>query len=71
MGGPGRRFFEAVAWFDQKIIDGAVNGAAKVVQGSAGTVRKGQTGYVRSYAAIIGVGVVGLLAWFVIGRGIL
>jgi NADH-quinone oxidoreductase subunit L len=71
MGGPGRRLFEAVAWFDQKIVDGAVNGAAKIVQGSAGTVRKGQTGYVRSYAAIIGIGVVALLAWFVIGRGIL
>ncbi len=26
MGGPGRKAFEAIAWFDQTVIDGAVNG---------------------------------------------
>jgi NADH-quinone oxidoreductase subunit L len=71
MGGPGRESFEATAWFDSHVVDGAVNGAGRVVQATAGELRKGQTGYVRSYAAIIGLGVVGLLVWFVVVRGIL
>ena len=33
--------------------------------------RKAQTGNVRNYAGIVGVGVVLLLAWFVVGRGVL
>lgn len=71
MGGPGRKMFEAVAWFDKTVVDGAVNGAAKVVAVTAGQVRRGQTGNVRNYAGIVGVGVVLLLAWFVVGRGVL
>jgi NADH-quinone oxidoreductase subunit L len=71
MGGPGRESFEGAAWFDKHVVDGAVNGAADVVKVTAGELRKGQTGYVRGYAAIIGIGVVGLLAWFVLVRGIL
>jgi NADH-quinone oxidoreductase subunit L len=71
MGGPGRTSFEGAAWFDQHVVDGAVNGTGKVVQVTAGELRKGQSGYVRGYAAIIGIGVVGLLAWFVLVRGIL
>ena len=71
MGGPGRKAFDAIAWFDQKVIDGAVNGVARAVGGAAGQLRKGQTGNVRNYAGLIGVGVVGLLVWFVIGRGVL
>jgi NADH-quinone oxidoreductase subunit L len=71
MGGPGRKAFEAVAWFDKNVVDGVVNGAAKAVAVTAGQVRKGQTGNVRNYASILGVGVVLLLAWFVIGRGVL
>jgi NADH-quinone oxidoreductase subunit L len=71
MGGPGRTAFEDAAWFDQRIIDGAVNGAAKVVRGTGGELRKGQTGYVRTYAGIIGVGVVLVLGWFVVFRGLL
>jgi len=69
MGGPGRKAFEAVAWFDKNIVDGAVNGAARLVAGAGGGVRRIQTGNVRNYAGIIGVGVVLLLVWFVIGRG--
>ncbi len=71
MGGPGRRTFETVAWIDETIVDGAVNGVAKSVTEGAGVVRLGQTGNVRNYAGIVGVGVVLLLAWFVIGRGVL
>jgi NADH-quinone oxidoreductase subunit L len=71
MGGPGRKLFDAIAWFDQTIVDGAVNGAGKVVAGAARVARRGQTGNMRNYAEIVGVGVVLLLAWFVIGRGVL
>jgi NADH-quinone oxidoreductase subunit L len=71
MGGPGRKAFEGVTWADSHIIDGAVNGTAHLVQGTAGEARKVQTGNVRNYAAAVGVGVVLLLTWFVIVRGIL
>jgi NADH-quinone oxidoreductase subunit L len=70
MGGPGRAGFSLVAWFDKHVVDGAVNGAAKVVAGFATGTRKSQSGYVRTYAAAVGVGVVLLLGWFVIVRGI-
>ncbi len=71
MGGPGRAAFEDTAWFDQKVIDGGVNGTAKFIRGSAGEIRKTENGYVRTYAGIIGIGVVLMLAWFVVVRGIL
>ena len=44
---------------------------SRLVGGAGGEIRKGQTGNVRNYAGIIGVGVVVLLLWFVIGRGVL
>ena len=69
MGGPGRDSFEGVAWFDANVIDGAVNGSGKAVQGVAGVIRKAQNGLVRTYAALIGVGVVLLLVWFFV-RGV-
>ncbi len=70
MGGPGRWVFDAIAWFDKTIIDGAVMGAARVVWGSAGALRKGQTGNVRNYAGVVGIGAVLVLAWFVIVRAL-
>ncbi|NND76054.1 MAG: NADH-quinone oxidoreductase subunit L [Ilumatobacter sp.] len=71
MGNPGRQGFEGAATFDARVVDGAVNGVATAVRETAGQVRKGQTGYVRQYAGVIGIGVVLLLAWFVVIRGIL
>jgi len=71
MAGPGRRLFDGVAWADARVVDGAVNGVGTVVRGTAGKVRRLQTGNVRSYAAAIATGVVLLLVWFVIVRGIL
>jgi NADH-quinone oxidoreductase subunit L len=69
MGGPGRESFAAVAWFDAHVVDGAVNGVGRVVRGTAQRIRTVQSGNVRNYAAAIGVGVVLLLAWFVVVRG--
>ena len=71
MGKPGRKAFDGVAWADAQIIDGAVNGSGSLVRGTAGQIRKVQSGNVRNYAAAIGSGVVLLLLWFVIGRAIL
>ncbi len=71
MGGPGRQAFDGVAWADANVIDGAVNGTGELVRGTAGKVRTLQTGNVRTYAAAIGTGVVLLLVWFVVVRGIL
>jgi len=71
MGGPGRKAFDGVAWADAHVVDGAVNGVGELVRGSAGQVRKLQSGNVRNYAAAVGAGVVLLLVWFVVVRGIL
>ena len=71
MGHPGRRGFEGAALFDAKVVDGAVTGTAVIVRETADEVRKGETGYVRQYGAVIGIGVVLLLGWFVIVQGIL
>ncbi|RLE19952.1 MAG: NADH-quinone oxidoreductase subunit L, partial [Actinobacteria bacterium] len=71
MGNPGRKSFEAVATFDSKVVDGAVNGVGVAVRETATEVSKGQTGYVRQYAGVIGIAAVLLLGWFVVIRGIL
>jgi NADH-quinone oxidoreductase subunit L len=64
VGGPIRRGAQWLAdVFDQKVIDGAVNGIARGF-GAAGTqLRKVQTGLVRQYALAIAAGTVALLIW--------
>ena len=69
VGGPGRAAFNAVAWADARIVDGAVNGTATLVRNVAGQVRKSQNGFTRVYAALMAVGAVALLAWFLF-RGV-
>ena len=64
VGGPGRAAFNSVAWADSHIVDGAVNGTATLVRGIASQVRKSQSGFTRVYAALMAVGAVALLAWF-------
>jgi NADH-quinone oxidoreductase subunit L len=71
MGNPGREGFQAITDFDAKVVDGAVDGVAVAVKETATGARRSQTGYVRQYAGVIGVGVVLLLAWFVLFRGVL
>jgi NADH-quinone oxidoreductase subunit L len=67
MGGPGREGFEATAAFDRGLIDGAVNGVGRVTRWGSSRLRFLQTGYVRSYALMIAVGSV-LLVAFVLTR---
>ena len=71
MGGPGRQAFEGVAWADAHVVDGAVNGTGALVRGTAGKVRRLQSGNLRNYAAAIAAAVVLLLVWFVVVRGVL
>ncbi len=61
-GGPGRKAFEAVAWFDRTVIDGAVNGVGTVVRGGADKGRLVQSGYVRNYALGLAIGAVVIAA---------
>jgi NADH-quinone oxidoreductase subunit L len=50
--------------FDIKVIDGAVNGAGTIVDGSATLLRRLQTGSVRTYAGSLFVGVVMILGYY-------
>ena len=64
VGGPIRRSAQWVAdVFDQKIIDGGVNGVGRLVGSAGAGMRKLQTGMVRQYALGIVVGMVALLLW--------
>ncbi|MEY4607737.1 MAG: NADH-quinone oxidoreductase subunit [Actinomycetota bacterium] len=71
MGGPGRKAFDGITALDARAVDGAVNGTGRLVQQIGSQVRRLQTGNMRTYAAAIAVGVVVLLAWFVVLRGVL
>ncbi len=53
-------------FFDVKIVDGIVNGLAKVVEATAGELRKVQTGFVQNYALIMGAAVVIIVLVFVL-----
>jgi NADH-quinone oxidoreductase subunit L len=69
MGGPGYESFEGVAWFDQHVIDGAVNDVGKGSSAGGRVLRRLQTGYLRNYALGMAFGAVLLLGWFV-ARGV-
>ncbi len=71
MGGPGRKAFARIAWFDATVVDGAGNGVARLVRNSSSGLRRTQSGFVRQYAALLGVGIVVALVWFVVIRGII
>ena len=66
MGGPGRRGFEDVAWFDETVVDGAVEGTAKGVQSTGGMLRHLQNGMVRTYAVAVTLGAVLLGVYFLL-----
>jgi NADH-quinone oxidoreductase subunit L len=69
-GGPGTKFADFLVFVDTRIIDGAVNGVAKVVAGTATGLRRLQTGYVRNYALGMAVGAVLIVAWFLARGGL-
>jgi len=69
VGGPGEAAFEETAAFDRGVIDGAVNGVARIVQWGASKLRLAQTGYVRNYALGIAVGAFILVGLFLTRAG--
>jgi NADH:ubiquinone oxidoreductase subunit 5 (subunit L)/multisubunit Na+/H+ antiporter MnhA subunit len=56
----------AFAWFDVHVIDGAVNGVARVVQGAGREVRQVQTGRVQNYALGIAAGLIVIAVGFIV-----
>jgi NADH-quinone oxidoreductase subunit L len=47
---PGEYLTRLLVFFDNRRVDGAVNGLAALIGGTSGRVRRWQTGFVRSYA---------------------
>jgi len=47
---PGQYLTRSLVYFDNRGVDGAVNGVAALVGGTSGRIRRFQTGFVRSYA---------------------
>ncbi|BCJ65176.1 NADH-quinone oxidoreductase subunit L [Polymorphospora rubra] len=61
---PGIFLTRALVYFDNKGIDGAVNGLAAAIGGGSGRLRRLQTGFVRSYAMSMLAGAVVVVAAF-------
>ena len=55
---PGQYLTRTLVWTDNKVIDGAVNGVAAGTGGLSARMRRWQSGYVRSYALTMLLGVV-------------
>jgi len=53
-----RGVFSAFAWFDSRIVDGAVNGLAKLSLGSGRLGRRSTSGHLQLYAAVILAGII-------------
>jgi NADH-quinone oxidoreductase subunit L len=58
---PGQVITRGLITVDEVVIDGAVHGVGAMAVGSGSTLRRTQSGYVRSYAALILVGALALL----------
>ena len=68
---PGIWFSRALVFFDNRGVDGAVNGTAALLGGTSGRLRRTQTGFVRSYAlTMLGGSIVLVAALLAVGAGI-
>jgi NADH-quinone oxidoreductase subunit L len=66
-GGPGRATAEFLDEdVDQKVIDGGVNGIARLVRGAGNSLRHVQDGLVRRYALGIFIGAVAILLFLLV-----
>ena len=65
---PGQALTATLVATDEAVIDGAVRGVGQMAMGSGSVLRGVQNGFVRSYAALILVGAVALIAaiWVVV-----
>jgi NADH-quinone oxidoreductase subunit L len=59
---PGQYLTRSLVYGDRQVVDGSVSGLARAVAGSGELVRRIQTGFVRSYALTMALGVVALAA---------
>jgi NADH-quinone oxidoreductase subunit L len=59
---PGQALTNLLVQGDEKVIDGAVRGVAATALGAGSTFRRTQTGFARSYAALILIGAITLIA---------
>ena len=59
---PGQLLTSALVKVDESVVDGAVRGIGQMAIGSGSTLRRTQTGFVRSYAMLILVGAAALIA---------
>ena len=59
---PGQVLTAALVKVDESVVDGAVRGIGQMAIGSGSTLRRTQTGFVRSYAMLILVGAAALIA---------
>jgi len=59
---PGQGLTQLLVQGDEKVIDGAVRGVAATALGAGSSLRKSQTGFARSYAALILIGAIVLIA---------
>jgi NADH-quinone oxidoreductase subunit L len=65
---PGQGLTATLVAADEVVVDGTVHGVGQIAMGSGSALRSLQNGYVRSYAAMILVGAIALIAaiWVVI-----
>ena len=66
---PGQVLTSLLVKGDESVVDGAVRGIGRTALGAGATLRKTQTGFARSYAALILIGAIVLIAgiWVVTG----
>ena len=70
VGGLGQTSFAAAATADERYVDGAVNLVARLVARLGEFVRRAQSGYLRHYAAVIGLGALALVIWLALRAGL-
>jgi NADH-quinone oxidoreductase subunit L len=67
---PGTYLTRALVYFDNKGLDGLVNGLAALVGGSSSRLKRAQTGFVRSYAlSMLGGALLVAIAFLVVHLG--
>ncbi|CAN2219492.1 NuoL NADH,ubiquinone oxidoreductase subunit 5 (chain L)/Multisubunit Na+/H+ antiporter, MnhA subunit [Candidatus Nanopelagicaceae bacterium] len=59
---PGQALTSLLVKGDENVVDGAVRGIGRTALGAGATLRKTQTGFARSYAALILIGAIALIA---------
>jgi len=59
---PGQALTSLLVKGDENVVDGTVRGVGRTALGAGAALRKTQTGFARSYAALILIGAIALIA---------